>query len=366
MKKILWALIDDRMGSVNVIRGILPLLDGDKYEIVEKKIAYNRWAKLPNFIKGASFIGITAESKMELNGFSVIQSCPDSTASSSFRGHKVTVESRMPLNDGRHEISTAEQMPDVVISATRRSASIARGIKKKSQGKTKIVQMLHPGPGSSLSDFELIFVPEHDKSKKHSPNIIYTVGSPTRTTDKALAEAREKWEPIFANLPRPWTTVIIGGAVKGKPFSLENAQAVARAVAELKRKTGGSILITDSWRTGEEPRQKIMNILKMIPAYTYLWGEKKDNPYMGYLACADNLVVTGDSVSMSCEACGTGKPVYIFTGKDWLTPKQMRFVQSLYDNGYAIAMESPNRDNFKGGKRLNAAYDVASKINQLF
>ena len=109
-----------------------------------------------------------------------------------------------------------------------------------------------------------------------------------------------------------------------------------------------------------------MNILKDIPAYTYLWGEKKDNPYMGYLACADNIIVTGDSVSMTCESCGTGVPVYVFCGKNWLTAKQLRFVQSLYDNGYAIACDDAQRSNFKGGKKLNAAEDVASKIRELF
>lgn len=326
MKKKIWALVDDRMGSVNVIRGILPQIEGEDYTAVEKKIAYTKLGKLPNFIKGASLIGITADSA---NNF------------------------KAPY-------------PDLVISATRRTASVARYIKKQSKGKTKIVQMLHPGPWSGLKEFDLIFVPEHDKSKEKSQNIFYTVGSPTRTTAKALDEARQKWQPIFENLPKPLTTVIVGGAVKGKPFTLENAQGFANEVLKLKKEIGGSILITDSWRTGEAARDEIMKILKDIPAYTYLWGEKKDNPYMGYLACADNIIVTGDSVSMTCESCGTGVPVYVYTGKDWLTPKQLRFVQSLYHNGYAIAAENPNRATFKGGKKLNAAFDVAERIKGLF
>ena len=27
----------------------------------------------------------------------------------------------------------------------------------------------------------------------------------------------------------------------------------------------------------------------------------EENPYMGYLACSDNIIVTGDSVSMCCD-----------------------------------------------------------------
>lgn len=326
MKKTIWALLDDRMGSVNVIRGVIPQLSSEKFTAVEKKIAYTKLGKLPNFIKGASLIGITKESKDTLKA----------------------------------------PYPDLIISATRRTASVARWIKKQSKGKTKIAQMLHPGPGAGLKDFDLIFVPEHDKGKQKAANIIYTVGSPTRSAATALEEARAKWEPVFAELPKPWTTVIVGGAVKGKPFSLENARGFAREVLKLKQEIGGSILITDSWRTGEAARDEIMNILKDIPAYTYLWGEKKDNPYMGYLACADNIIVTGDSVSMTCESCGTGAPVYIYTGQNWLTPKQLRFVQSLYDGGYAIAAENPKRAEFKASKKLNAAFDVAQKIESLF
>ena len=144
-----------------------------------------------------------------------------------------------------------------------------------------------------------------------------------------------------------------------------NAEGFANEVLKLKNEIGGSILITDSRRTGEQAREKIMSMLKDIPAYTYLFGEEKENPYMGYLACADNIIVSGDSVSMTCDACGTGKPVYIYTGFEWLTPKQMRFVQSLYDNGYAVPCISPKKLDFEGGKCLNVAEDVANKIKEL-
>lgn len=326
MKKTIWALFDSRVGSANAIRGVLQNLPQNQFDIIEKQIAYNWWAKLPNWLKGASLIGLTKESKNELT----------------------------------------PPFPDLIIAASRRTSSVARWIKKQSHGKTKIVQILHPGPGSHLRDFDLIFVPEHDRAKESSPNMVYTIGSPTRTNLKTMKEAKAKWEKVFEHLPRPWTVVIVGGSVKGKPFSMGNAEGFANEVLKLKNEIGGSILITDSRRTGAQAREKIMSILKDIPAYTYLWGEEKENPYMGYLACADNIIVSGDSVSMTCEACGTGKPVYIYTGFEWLTPKQMRFVQSLYDSGYAIPCISPKKLQFKGGKCLDVAKDVADKILELF
>ena len=325
MKKNIWALFDSRIGSVNAIRGVLQNLPQNKFNVTEKQISYTWLAKLPNWFKGASLIGLTSDAKEALT----------------------------------------PPFPDLVIAATRRTSSVARWIKKQSQGKTKIVQILHPGPGSHLKDFDLIFVPEHDKSKEYSSNMIYTIGSPTRTNLKTMEEAKAKWEKVFEHLPRPWTMVIVGGAVKGKPLTMGNAEGFAMEVLKLKKEIGGSILITDSRRTGLQAREKIMSILKDIPAYTYLWGEEKENPYMGYLACADNIIVSGDSVSMTCDACGTGKPVYIYTGFEWLTPKQMRFVQSLYDNGYAVPAISPKKLEFQGGKCLNVAEEAADKIKEM-
>ena len=42
-----------------------------------------------------------------------------------------------------------------------------------------------------------------------------------------------------------------------------------------------------------------------------VWDGSGDNPYFGFLALADAIVVTEDSVNMVTEAAGTGKPVYV-------------------------------------------------------
>lgn len=111
----------------------------------------------------------------------------------------------------------------------------------------------------------------------------------------------------FSTLPHPVTAVIIGGAIKKHSFSLENAERLALAVKSLKEKEGGSLLITTSRRTGTAAEEKIMSTLNAFPHYAYLWGTKDENPYLGFLACADNIVVTGDSVSMCSEATAAGR-----------------------------------------------------------
>ena len=42
----------------------------------------------------------------------------------------------------------------------------------------------------------------------------------------------------------------------------------------------------------------------------YFWDGVGDNPYYGFLALADIILVSEDSVSMTSEAATTGKPVY--------------------------------------------------------
>ena len=107
-----------------------------------------------------------------------------------------------------------------------------------------------------------------------------------------------------------------------------------------------------------------MSYLKNIPHYAYLWGSTDPNPYLGFLACADNIIVTGDSVSMCCEATATKKPLQIFTGHNWLTNKHLRFVQSLIENHYAISLSAQKLPSFKTSD-LNVAKDIANTIATL-
>lgn len=325
MKKIMWALMDDRAGSVGQAKGIFPAVE-DAFEIVEKKIVYNRLAGFPNLLRGKTLIGVNSKESSPLKN---------------------------------------EPFPDAVLSISRRTAPVALWLKKASKGKTKIIQLMFPG-NFGLKDMDLVIVPEHDRGKADGDNLFYITGCAHRVSEKALAEAKARWEPEFAKLPKPLTAVLIGGAIKNKPFTAKNAELLADAILYIHNQVSGSILITTSRRTGKEAQDIIMKKIGHIPAYTYLWGEKKENPIMGFYACADRIIVTGDSVSMACEACGSGKPVLVFCGKNWLTPKHMRFVQSLYDGGYAVDIRNYDIEQTGAMKRLDPAVEIGEKIKSLF
>ena len=312
--------MDNRIGSRHQAEGVANYLNSDKFNIIYKEIEYTKWAALPNFIRGKTLLGINSDTKKTLT----------------------------------------KPWPDIVLSASRRTAPIARYIKKQNKT-TKLIQLLHIGRWGT-KDFTLIFAPEHDAHKYTAPNIKYTIGSPHFITKEKLDEARKEWQNTFSHLPHPITALIVGGSIKKRPFTLECAHKMASAVKKIKQQEGGSLLITTSRRTGKEAEKEIMSLLSDIPNYAYLWGNKGANPYMGFLACSDNIIVTGDSVSMCCEATGTGKPLRIFTDSTWLTKKHLNFVQSLIKKGFATDLTEEQALSNKPTNPLNVAKEVADAI----
>lgn len=322
MKKTLWMLLDDRRGSVGQAKGIAELLK-DKLNIEEKQLVYTTFAGWPNWIKGRSLFGVNVKESDSLEA----------------------------------------PYPDMVLSTSRRTVSTARYIRKKSGNKTKIIQLMFPSGGVGIDDMEVVIVPAHDsvKKQKHPKSFVIT-GAPTRIFPEKIEEWKKQWTPIFQDLPKPWTSVIIGGAIKGKPWPLDNAKDLAETLKNIHNKIGGSLLITSSRRTGKEAEDIIMDKLKDIPMYTYMWGEKKENPIMGFYACADLIVATADSVSMCTESCGTGAPVLLFKGHDWLPKKHQNFAQSLINKEFAQDITSPDALEFRPKATLNPTYQIAEMI----
>ena len=106
--------------------------------------------------------------------------------------------------------------------------------------------------------------------------------------------------------------MLVGGYSGPYTFDRPTAERLGRQASALARELGGSLLVTTSART---PRSSTAALKAAIdaPVYFFQWTRQaSDNPYYGYLALADSLIVTCDSASMLTEACATRKPVYIF------------------------------------------------------
>ena len=312
---MIWVLADDRAGNVNQLLGIVEAL-GNPYKC--KTIRYNNWVKLPNFLRGATFVGITKESKIGLRG----------------------------------------PCPDIVLSAGRRSFPVALAIKKQSKGKTKIVQLMNPGK-LEQKKCDLLILPIHDNYRGKAKNVMQVLGTPHRVTPKKLADEKKRWAGVFKKYPSPRVGVLIGGATKDKSFELKHA---AELVQTIKRLKVASLLVTTSRRT---PAEIVKYLKKELPnpKFFYQFGDKTENPYFGLLALSDMLLVTGDSMSMCSECAGVGIPVIIFAPKEMVGEKHARFHQALYEQKYAVPA---GKEPIKPKKRLNPAEEIAKRIKEEF
>jgi hypothetical protein len=116
---------------------------------------------------------------------------------------------------------------------------------------------------------------------------------------------------LFAQAPYPRIALLVGGTSKLYRLDAETARRMGEEVGAFARAAGGCVFATTSRRTGPAATAALRTGLGEA-SHTHAWqAGQLDNPYLGYLALADVLVVTGDSESMLAEAVATGKPVYI-------------------------------------------------------
>jgi mitochondrial fission protein ELM1 len=210
--------------------------------------------------------------------------------------------------------------PDLVIAAGMRNEPVARWIRRQSGGQTRLV---HVGrPWAALDRFELVVTTPQYRLPDH-PRVLHNQTTLQRVTSTRLADAARQWQPRLAHLPRPYIAVIVGGP--SGPYTLDAVKGdrLGRAANAMAQASGGALLVTTSARTPVATTDALVAVLT-APANICRWTPQlHDNPYYGYLALADALIVTCDSIAMLSEACATGKPVYMFDlgeGSDRLAP----------------------------------------------
>jgi hypothetical protein len=307
-----WVLADDRPGNVAQAVGVAEAL-GVPFAV--KDVRYSRWGGVHNLVRSDSRRGLT-------------------------RIFRKTLE---------------PPWPQLAIGAGRRTAPLARWLKRKHA--CRLVQIMDPGwPGRD--EFDLIAIPIHDECEE-APNVLRTMGSCHRAVPRLLAEEQARWEACLAHLPRPYLLLVVGGDTKDYSFGLDRGVDLTAGARALAGALGGSILVTSSRRTGPDLERVVIDGIPE-PRYIHCWREGAENPYLGLLAMADTILVTGDSMNMCSEACANGGPVYIFSPPGLVNEKHARLHGLLYELGYARPL---------GGDitpwthaPLNAAMDVAREI----
>ena len=197
----------------------------------------------------------------------------------------------------------APPYPDLLIASGRKSIAASLAIKKLSP---KTVRIQIQDPRINPKHFDLVVVPQHDKAR--GKNVMVTVGALHKVTKDLLNSELKKFAHLL-DLKKPVIAVLIGGKSKAHDMPTALTEKICFDLKALQEKMNASVLVTASRRTGENNR----NILKqnLSGKNFYFWDGEGANPYFAYLAIADYIFVTNDSVSMASEALETGKPLYV-------------------------------------------------------
>ena len=308
-----WVLDDPRVGTANQAIGIAERL-GVPFRRIP--LMWNPWtAHLAGLVPGGSLAGLRQPSRgiaAELARNAAGVSLP---------------AGRGLLGEG------GPPRPDVVISAGRRSGAVALWM--KSQFGCRIVHCMHPGLGGLWRHemFDMLVVPEHDRPAA-APNVFPVLGAPHRVSPLVLSQARAAWRERLAHLPGPRVALLVGGPVRGTDMQPAMAHSLGKQVAKLAVASGGTVLATTSRRTGREATEALSAGLSPALHLIYRWGEPGENPYHGFLASADAIVITADSISMISEACASTAAVYI-AAPELAGPRHHRFAQTLFQAGHA-------------------------------
>ncbi len=261
-----WVLTGNKAGDNSQVLALAEAL-GWPFEV--KRFVNRRYEFVPNMVLGTTLVGIDREQSSPLEA----------------------------------------PWPDLVLSAGRRNEPVARWIKAQAPDQVRIV---HVGrPWSSLDSFDLIVTtPQYRLPVR--PNVLHNQTPLHRVTTERLVREADRWQERLAHLPRPYIAVVVGGSSGPYSYDIRAAERLAREASAQAAACGGSLLITTSART-PLPTIDAMEEHLSVPACLYRWTkDAPDNPYFAFLGLADEIIVTGDSMSMLTEACATRKPVYIF------------------------------------------------------
>lgn len=256
--------------------------------------------------------------------------------------------------------------PDIAIAAGRRCAPILRYLKRKNPNCFTVYLM---NPQSPFKHFDLVAMPEHDKPP-NLPNVLQTIGPVHGVTTDLLNTEGDLWRERFVHLPHPRIAVLVGGDSKSASFQLQDFHNLGEMASQMAREMGeskdkpASLLVTTSPRTNARALDYLRLSLS-VEHELFLWQSRVPNPYHAYLALAQVIIVSGDSMSMCAEACSLGKPVFIYLPRGGkLSPKLQRFHEALFKRNLAQPLTAGALPDASVGAALDEAGRVASEIVQ--
>ncbi|ABV78674.1 Putative nucleoside-diphosphate-sugar epimerase [Rickettsia bellii OSU 85-389] len=304
----LWVLTDSRTGNNHQAIALAEKL-AEEYTVI--RLEYNCLAKLPNFL---------------------------------LKYHPVHIKKEI-LRD-----ILDKPLPDIIITAGRRTAALAFYLKKKFKKEIKLIQIMQPN--LSYEVFEAVILPYHDQRHcerlqgawqsqdfftrllrqcyafpRNDDFIIPINGAINNVTEK-FATANLELQKHYPKL-KEFIALIIGGNNKKFNFTEKEAIHFSSLLKRIYDNQKTPFFISFSRRTPDIVKSIIKN---NMPASTIIYDPTTDtgfNPYIAMLASAKYIISTADSISMCSEAASSGKPLYIFCPSNFNSSKHKIFVKKL-------------------------------------
>ncbi|MBS0272394.1 MAG: mitochondrial fission ELM1 family protein [Proteobacteria bacterium] len=232
--------------------------------------------------------------------------------------------------------------PSLVICGGRISLKLGTYLKKKYNVFTVAV-------GRTGSSFNKIILESH-RPEEMGKNIM-TFGPLHRIQQDSLLHARKAFYRKIDHLPKPRVSLFIE--------EHENLEALIEILIGLHKKSPFSLMVYGD-KLSEEDRNRLERGFQKIPYF--LWCGQEEDPYLGFLAHSDAIIMSYPSSLMLAEATAVGKPLFVYSSH-----RLDSYVQALMQNGYASRLThesllfsrsllAPLQESQRVGEMLKGAY----------
>ena len=250
--------------------------------------------------------------------------------------------------------------PLLIVACGRRAIDPALAIKRRSKGKTLAVYVQNPEFGREK--FDLVAAMPHDGVTGR--NVIVSETALHGVTPERLAAVRDEWRDRLSAGVKPLLGVLIGGDNGGYRLTPAVTARLLHAVEGAHDEHGLKIAVATSRRTGETASRAIGDAIRSKAGAGSVWAES--DAYLGILANAERILVTGDSISMISEALATGRPVHVLP-LEGHGRRHDAFLKRIAAKRFVSVVEGDDLDrSFQGPGAVNATPVVAARIREMF
>ncbi|MBV1838202.1 ELM1/GtrOC1 family putative glycosyltransferase [Acetobacter estunensis] len=200
-------------------------------------------------------------------------------------------------------------VPPRLVMTSGSSAAFA-GLSLRRRFGVPVVHCTHHGTtgffGQRLFD-ELILSATHPV-RTHGTHVIPVLGPLSIVSPTLYERARHVWGERLEHLPSPRVAAVLdaGGAIDPR-----RASVLGRQLGEMVRAENGSVMVSVARGVAREVAESFIAGLDECFSLVWRHGEPDDDPTLGFMACADAIVLYGCRVETVIEAAASDLPLFV-------------------------------------------------------